>query len=102
MILDRYEGVAFVVVEGRTVDGVVQLTSWRGDDICYWGGVLHLTSLRDRDLVMASEHAFLTTGGPQVYVTLGRGDETDGPLAVTGHGEPPFGVSDRSGDLRWA
>lgn len=101
MILGRYEGPAFVVIEGRTVDGVAQLTSYRGEDICYWGGLLHVTSTRDRSLLLASDHAFLTIGGPETYVTIGEGDQTDGPLAVTGHGEAPFGATDRTGGLSW-
>jgi hypothetical protein len=102
VILDRYEGPAFVVTEARTLDGVVQLTSWRGEDICYWGGVLHLIAVRDRALAVASEHTFLTIGGPETYVTISEGDQADGPLAVTGHGEPPFGAPDRTAGLSWA
>jgi Domain of unknown function (DUF4873) len=102
VILDRYEGPAFVVTEARTIHGVVQLTSWQGEGICYWGGLLHLTSTRDRALAIASEHTFLTIGGPETYVTIGEGDQEDGPLAVTGHGEPPFGAPDRTGKERWA
>ena len=97
MILGRYEGPAFVVIEARTLDGVVQLTSWEGEGICYWGGLLHLTSSRDRALALCSEHSFLTIGGPETYVTLGEGDQADGPLTVTGHGEPPFGAPDNTG-----
>lgn len=102
MILGRYEGPAFVVTEARTIDGVVQLTSWQGEGICYWGGVLHLTGTKDRYLAVTSKHTFLTIGGPEVYVTVSDGDQADGPLALTGHGEPPFGETDRSGGLRWA
>lgn len=102
MILDRYEGPAFVVIEGRTVDGVVQLTSYQGEDICYWGGLLHVISVRDRSLLLGSDHAFLTIGGPETYVTISEGEQADGPLAVTGHGEPPFGAADRTGKERWA
>lgn len=94
MTLGRYEGDAYVMIEGRTVHGVVQLTSWRGEEICYWGGVLHVTSLRDRSLILFSDHTFLTIGGPEVYVSIGEGEQADGPLEVTGHGEPPFGRTD--------
>lgn len=101
MILDRYEGPAFVVIEGKTVDGVVQLASYQGEGICYWGGVLHVISTRDRDLILHSDHAFLTIGGPETYVTISEGDPADGPLTVTGHGEPPFGATDRTRGLSW-
>jgi hypothetical protein len=101
VILGRYEGPAFLVTEARNLDGVVQLTSWRGEEICYWGGVLHLFSAKDRTLAVASDHAFLTIGGPQVYVTVSEGDQADGPLAVTGHGKPPFGATDTTGGLSW-
>lgn len=102
MILGEYEGPAFLVTEARTIDGVVQLAAWQGEGIRYWGGVLHLTSVRDRSIAIGSQHTFLTIGGPETYVTVGEGEQADGPLAVTGHGEPPFGVTDRTGKERWA
>lgn len=101
MILGRYEGPAFLVIEAARIDGVVQLTSWQGDGICYWGGLLHLASARDRSLALCSEHSFLTIGGPETYVTVGEGEQENGPLAVTGHGEPPFGATDTPAGLSW-